>query len=110
MHSLLEPGLVAAVLGFLSHQVEYPGSTRRAPHAHAHACACTRAQVAALIAHLRAVYPIQAGDLILTGTPAGVGKLMPGDRVEARVVAEGGEVLSSGLWECEERASSVPLL
>ncbi|WP_419572474.1 fumarylacetoacetate hydrolase family protein [Rheinheimera sp.] len=28
---------------------------------------------------------MQAGDLIFTGTPDGVGPLSPGDRVEARI-------------------------
>ena len=32
---------------------------------------------------------LEAGDLVLTGTPAGVGPLAAGDLVEVRVEAEG---------------------
>lgn len=34
-----------------------------------------------LIAHLSRFYRLQPGDAIMTGTPAGVGPLMPGDRI-----------------------------
>jgi len=40
---------------------------------------------AALLAHLSTLYRLEAGDLVMTGTPAGVGPLRPGDRVEAEV-------------------------
>ena len=36
----------------------------------------------ALLAHLRTLYTPQAGDLVMTGTPAGVGPVGPGDRLE----------------------------
>ncbi|MBP1805609.1 fumarylacetoacetate hydrolase family protein [Rubellimicrobium aerolatum] len=36
----------------------------------------------ALLAHLRTLYTPGPGDLILTGTPAGVGPVGPGDRLE----------------------------
>jgi fumarylpyruvate hydrolase len=36
----------------------------------------------ALLANLRTLYTPQAGDLIMTGTPAGVGPVGPGDRLE----------------------------
>jgi 2-keto-4-pentenoate hydratase/2-oxohepta-3-ene-1,7-dioic acid hydratase in catechol pathway len=37
--------------------------------------------VPALLAHLDAWFGLQAGDLVFTGTPAGVGPLHPGDRL-----------------------------
>jgi 2-keto-4-pentenoate hydratase/2-oxohepta-3-ene-1,7-dioic acid hydratase in catechol pathway len=40
---------------------------------------------AVLIAHLSACMTLEPGDLILTGTPAGVGPLADGDRVEVEV-------------------------
>ena len=41
--------------------------------------------VAELIAYLAARVPLRRGDLIFTGTPAGVGELAPGDRLELRL-------------------------
>ena len=38
-----------------------------------------------LIAHLSRFYRLQPGDAIMTGTPAGVGPLMPGDRMEGTI-------------------------
>ncbi len=38
-----------------------------------------------LIAYLSTVFTLSPGDLIFTGTPAGVGKLSPGDRVTAEL-------------------------
>jgi 2-keto-4-pentenoate hydratase/2-oxohepta-3-ene-1,7-dioic acid hydratase in catechol pathway len=40
---------------------------------------------AALIAHASAVMTLEPGDVILTGTPAGVGPLLPGDRVAVEI-------------------------
>jgi fumarylpyruvate hydrolase len=42
-----------------------------------------------LIAHLSGYYHLGPGDLIFTGTPAGVGALMPGDRIEGAIDALG---------------------
>lgn len=39
----------------------------------------------ALLAHLSTLYRLQPGDLVMTGTPAGVGALVPGDRLEAEI-------------------------
>ena len=39
----------------------------------------------ALLAELGRFFRLGAGDLVLTGTPAGVGPLVPGDRVEATI-------------------------
>jgi fumarylpyruvate hydrolase len=41
--------------------------------------------VAAVIAHLSQYYHLQAGDLIYTGTPEGVGAVKPGDRLEGSI-------------------------
>lgn len=38
-----------------------------------------------IIAHLSQLYTLQAGDLIFTGTPAGVGPVAPGDRLSGGV-------------------------
>ena len=40
---------------------------------------------AALIAHLSTVMTLEPGDLIATGTPSGVGPILPGDVVEATI-------------------------
>jgi fumarylpyruvate hydrolase len=37
------------------------------------------------IAQLSAAWQLQPGDLIFTGTPAGVGAVLPGDILEARI-------------------------
>ena len=47
--------------------------------------------VPGIIAELSRFYELRAGDLIFTGTPAGVGALKPGDRVEGGI--EGLETL-----------------
>lgn len=38
-----------------------------------------------IISHLSRLFVLMPGDLIYTGTPAGVGKLVSGDRIEGRV-------------------------
>jgi 2-keto-4-pentenoate hydratase/2-oxohepta-3-ene-1,7-dioic acid hydratase in catechol pathway len=38
-----------------------------------------------LVAYLSRMMTLMAGDLILTGTPAGVGALSPGDLVEVSI-------------------------
>lgn len=41
--------------------------------------------VAEIIAKLSTYFELKAGDLVFTGTPAGVGKLLPGDKVEVAI-------------------------
>lgn len=41
--------------------------------------------VAEIISHLSRLYHLEAGDLIYTGTPAGVGAVGPGDVIEGRI-------------------------
>jgi fumarylpyruvate hydrolase len=38
-----------------------------------------------IIAELSRFFELQPGDLVFTGTPAGVGRLLPGDRVNCRI-------------------------
>jgi 2-keto-4-pentenoate hydratase/2-oxohepta-3-ene-1,7-dioic acid hydratase in catechol pathway len=40
---------------------------------------------AAIVSDLSAVFPLDTGDLVFTGTPAGVGPLKPGDRIAAHL-------------------------
>jgi len=42
-----------------------------------------------IIAELSSYFELQPGDLIFTGTPPGVGPLVPGDRVECQIVGVG---------------------
>lgn len=53
--------------------------------------------VAEIIAHLSGDYRLRSGDLIYTGTPAGVGAVVPGD--EIRVDIDGLESLSIAIAE-----------
>lgn len=46
-------------------------------------------RVAEIIAHLSRYYTLQAGDLIFTGTPAGVAAVTPGNVIEAGIDALG---------------------
>jgi 2-keto-4-pentenoate hydratase/2-oxohepta-3-ene-1,7-dioic acid hydratase in catechol pathway len=48
-----------------------------------------------LLAYITAAITLEPGDLVLTGTPAGVGPLAPGDRVDVSIVGLG--VLSNTL-------------
>jgi len=41
--------------------------------------------VARIISHLSTIFTLEEGDIILTGTPAGVGRIVSGDRLEAAV-------------------------
>ncbi len=51
--------------------------------------------VAAIIAFLSSRWRLLPGDLIYTGTPAGVGPLKPADRIEIS-----SPVLGSFAWDC----------
>ena len=41
--------------------------------------------VATLVAHVSAAFTLLPGDVILTGTPAGVGAIVAGQRVEVEI-------------------------
>jgi fumarylpyruvate hydrolase len=49
-----------------------------------------------IIAHLSGFYHLGPGDLIFTGTPAGVGPVAPGDRLEASIEGVGALALTIG--------------
>jgi 2-keto-4-pentenoate hydratase/2-oxohepta-3-ene-1,7-dioic acid hydratase in catechol pathway len=42
-----------------------------------------------LLCHISAAFTLEPGDLVLTGTPSGVGPLKPGDRVEVSIAGIG---------------------
>jgi len=46
-------------------------------------------QIADLLAYVSRMMTLEAGDVLLTGTPAGVGPLADGDRVEVEVTGVG---------------------
>jgi 5-carboxymethyl-2-hydroxymuconate isomerase len=45
--------------------------------------------VAAIISHMSGIFTLEPGDVILTGTPAGVSAVKPGDHVTARIAGVG---------------------
>jgi fumarylpyruvate hydrolase len=47
--------------------------------------------VPTLIAYLSSVFTLRKGDCIFTGTPEGVGRVVAGDRLNARLVSAGME-------------------
>jgi fumarylpyruvate hydrolase len=49
-----------------------------------------------LIADLSRFYHLQPGDLIFTGTPEGVGPVLPGERIDGRIEGVGSIVLHTG--------------
>ena len=49
-----------------------------------------------LIADLSKFYHLQPGDLIFTGTPEGVGPVLPGERIDGRIEGVGSIVLHTG--------------
>jgi fumarylpyruvate hydrolase len=49
-----------------------------------------------IIAHLSGFYHLQPGDLIFTGTPAGVGPVAPGDRLEGSIEGVGALAVTIG--------------
>ena len=48
---------------------------------------------------------LQEGDLIMTGTPAGVGEMKPSDKITVRMTSPGldGEVVDELEWDCVQR-------
>jgi 2-keto-4-pentenoate hydratase/2-oxohepta-3-ene-1,7-dioic acid hydratase in catechol pathway len=38
-----------------------------------------------LVQYISSLLTLEAGDLIFTGTPAGVGKVVPGDKISAKI-------------------------
>jgi fumarylpyruvate hydrolase len=52
--------------------------------------------VPAIVAHLSTFYHLQAGDVIYTGTPEGVGPVKPGDKIAASIAGVGTIALTIG--------------
>jgi fumarylpyruvate hydrolase len=52
--------------------------------------------VAETIANLSTLFALQPGDLIFTGTPEGVGAVLPGDRITGHVQGVGEIALTVG--------------
>jgi 5-carboxymethyl-2-hydroxymuconate isomerase len=46
-------------------------------------------RIPGIIAYCSTVFSLEAGDLIFTGTPEGVGRVVPGDRIDARIASVG---------------------
>ncbi|KAJ3356462.1 Acylpyruvase fahd1, mitochondrial [Allomyces javanicus] len=55
-----------------------------------------------LISHVSQIMTLEEGDVILTGTPKGVGPVRPGDHLEAAIESEGEQVLH-GEWNVAGR-------
>jgi acylpyruvate hydrolase len=54
---------------------------------------------------MRVYFAIQEGDLIMTGTPAGVGEMKPDDKITVGLTYPGleGEEISKLEWDCVQR-------
>ncbi len=50
-------------------------------------------KVSQLVKYLESTFPLEPGDIILTGTPSGVGPVKPGDELKAELLG-----LSKGFW------------
>jgi len=61
-----------------------------------------------LIAFVSSIMKLEEGDLILTGTPKGVGRIQGGEKFEAKLTYPGveGEVVSEYEFECVDREGS----
>ena len=46
-------------------------------------------RIPAIIAYCSSVFSLESGDLIFTGTPEGVGRVIPGDRIDASIASVG---------------------
>lgn len=55
-----------------------------------------------LLRFVRARFPVLPGDLLLTGTPAGVGPVRAGDQLQGRLKTASGEILVSAEWRAKK--------
>jgi fumarylpyruvate hydrolase len=46
-------------------------------------------RIPGIIAYCSTVFSLEAGDLIFTGTPEGVGRVVSGDRIDAHIASIG---------------------
>lgn len=42
-------------------------------------------RIPAIVSHMSGIFTLEPGDVILTGTPSGVGRIVPGDRIVAEI-------------------------
>ncbi|PCH37935.1 hypothetical protein WOLCODRAFT_135941 [Wolfiporia cocos MD-104 SS10] len=56
-----------------------------------------------MIEHISSIMTLEAGDLVLTGTPAGVGPLAPGDHVECALTDSAGTQLATLVFDAVQR-------
>jgi acylpyruvate hydrolase len=56
-----------------------------------------------LIEHVSSIMTLEEGDLLLTGTPAGVGPLVPGDVVSCSLADPDGKELASLEFDTVQR-------
>ncbi|KAF9002610.1 hypothetical protein BDZ89DRAFT_1105200 [Hymenopellis radicata] len=56
-----------------------------------------------LIEHISSIMTLEEGDLVLTGTPSGVGPVKPGDKVECTLAIPSGPVLSKLFFSVAKR-------
>ncbi|ESK85609.1 mitochondrial protein [Moniliophthora roreri MCA 2997] len=61
------------------------------------------ARIPRLLEHISSIMTLEEGDLILTGTPAGVGPVNPGDKVECSLTTSAGQELSSLIFTAVAR-------
>lgn len=61
-----------------------------------------------LISFVSSIMKLEEGDVILTGTPKGVGRIVAGDKFEAKVTfpGEDGEVLDQYSFDVADRQGS----
>jgi len=52
-------------------------------------------KIARMVEHISSIMTLEEGDLILTGTPSGVGPLVPGDKVECTLSDSTGKQLAT---------------
>ena len=81
--AVIAPIVKAAVFGAVGHQtitLSVDGATRQASHLDEMVWS-----VPELVSHLSRFYRLAPGDLIYTGTPAGVGAVVPGNRIRGEI-------------------------
>ncbi|KAF6763657.1 hypothetical protein DFP72DRAFT_1059717 [Ephemerocybe angulata] len=59
--------------------------------------------IPSLIAHVSGIMTLEEGDVLLTGTPPGVGPVVPGDRVECSLKDKEGKQLASLVFDAVQR-------
>ncbi|KAK6453959.1 fumarylacetoacetate hydrolase [Scheffersomyces xylosifermentans] len=55
-----------------------------------------------ILSHMSAIMTLEKGDLILTGTPKGVGPIVPGDKIEAYIKVDG-EIVEEIKFDAEQK-------